>query len=198
MDAISRAHAHYGNSLVLRGILLLLLGLVGLAWPEQVLLFTALAATVALALFGLYDIVLGVRSRMLSRGWPLPVATGIVCVTFATLSLMVPGMVLRVALVWIAMWLVACSSVTLVLAFALWPMRRTRIALLAWSGGNIVLALATLFYPDASIVTVFYAGAFYALGTGVLHLVGGLWIRKEVLPRVEPTAQSAWEPLYHA
>src|SRR5471032_1081295 len=97
MDAISRAHSHYGTSLVLRGILLLLAGFTGLAWPEATLLFSALAATITLAMFGLYDIVLGVRSRKLSRGWPLPVATGIVCLTFATLSLMVPGMVLHVA-----------------------------------------------------------------------------------------------------
>ena len=196
MDAISRAHVNYGNSLILRGTFLLVLGLTAIGWPRETLLPSMLAATLAFALFGVYEMILGMRARTLSPGWPLPVATGIVCVTFALLSLLVLEVSLRFALAWVSVWLLGSASLTFLLAFALWPMRWTRVALLAWTACNVVLAALAGFYPEATIITLLHVGACYAVGNGMLHVASGLWIKTEAVSRVGPTLQSTWAPLH--
>jgi hypothetical protein len=39
-----------------------------------------------------------------------------------------------------------------------------------------------------------YLGACFAVFLGALHLVGGLWLRRTVMPQFAPTVQAGWAP----
>jgi len=84
------------------------------------------------------------------------------------------------------------ASLTGALALAVWPMPRTRNALLGWTLLNVVLAVAAVTMPSATIFTLLYVGAGYALAFGALQVASGMWIRRVALPRVGATVQSAW------
>jgi hypothetical protein len=71
-------------------------------------------------------------------------------------------------------------------------MPRTRRTLIAWTLANFVLAVVAAAYPGATIFTLFYVGAAYAVAFGALHVASGVWIRRIAVPYLEPTIQSQW------
>jgi hypothetical protein len=97
-----------------------------------------------------------------------------------------------VAMPLIATWLIAYGLMTGALSLALWPMRRTRHALLGVTVVLIPVGLLALSLRDMPLFVPLYLGAGFAAFLGVLHLAGGLWLRRLAMPRFAPTVQSTW------
>jgi hypothetical protein len=91
-----------------------------------------------------------------------------------------------------AAWLLACGVLALLLALAIWPMRRSRLAMLAWAGAQLALAAVAVFDKNADIVTLLYVGAAYTIGFGLFQVVAAQWMRRMAMPQFEPTRQHHW------
>ena len=192
MTTLSRDVSHFSASLIARGALMVFLGVAAIGWPDSVLVFAMLIAAALLALLGAYEMFVALRSSRYSPGWMIPMANGAACIAFAILTLVFPGLSLDVTLKLVAVWLVCYALLTGGLALALWPMPRTRHTLLAWTALNLLLAVLAVTVPDATIFTVLYVGAGYAVAFGALQVASGVWIRKVAIPDVAPTTQSTW------
>ena len=199
MTTLSRQTARFATALIVRGTLLAFLGIAAIGWPDSARVIAIIVAAVLLGLVGAYEMLLAVGTRSATPGWMVPMASGAAGVSFAILTLVFPGMPLDVTLMLVAVWLVMYAALPGALALALWPMPRTRNALLGWTLLNLVLAVAAVTMPSATIFTLLYVGAGYALAFGALQVASGMWIRGVALPRVDATVQSTWpEPLPRA
>jgi uncharacterized membrane protein HdeD (DUF308 family) len=192
MITLSRETSRFATSLIVRGTLLAFLGIAAIGWPDDALVVAMVVAAVLLGVLGAYEMLIAVRTRATTPGWMVPMASGAACVSFAILTLVFPGLALGVTLLLVAVWLVLYASLTGALALAVWPMPRTRNALLGWTLLNVALAVAAVSMPRATIFTLLYVGAGYALAFGALQVASGVWIRRVALPRVGATVQSTW------
>jgi hypothetical protein len=89
-------------------------------------------------------------------------------------------------------WLFACGVLAVLLALAIWPMRRTRLAMLGWAGAQLVLATFALFDGNADLVMLLYVGAAYTIGFGLFQIVAAQWMRRVAMPQFELTEQHRW------
>ncbi len=195
MAALTREVSHFSTSLIARGALMVFLGVAAIGWPDDVLVFAMLIAAALLAMLGAYEMFVALKTRRDSPGWMVPMANGAACIAFAILTLVFPGLTLELTLILVAVWLGFYALLTGGLALALWPMPRTRNTLLAWTALNIVLAVLAVTVPRATIFTLLYVGAGYAVAFGALQVASGVWIRRIALPRAEPTIQTTWAPI---
>lgn len=192
MTTLSRETSRFATSLIVRGTLLAFLGVAAIGWPDEALVIAMVVAAGVLGVIGAYEMLLAVRTRSVTPGWMIPMASGAACVSFAILTLAFPGLAIDVTLLLVAVWLMMYAAITGALALAVWPMPRTRNALLGWTLLNVVLAIAAVSMPSATIFTLLYVGAGYALAFGALQVASGMWIRRVALPRVAATLQSSW------
>jgi uncharacterized membrane protein HdeD (DUF308 family) len=192
MLTLSRETSRFATSLIVRGTLLAFLGIAAISWPDDVLVIAMVVGAGLLAVLGAYEMLLALRTHSATPGWMVPMASGAACVSFAILTLVLPGMALDVTLLLVAVWLVLYAALTGALALAVWPMARTRNALLGWTLLNLVLAVAAVTMPSATIFTLLYVGAGYSVAFGALQVASGMWIRRVALPRVGATVQSRW------
>jgi uncharacterized membrane protein HdeD (DUF308 family) len=197
MSELAREASQFSTSLVARGVLLVFLGMTAISWPDELLVGAMFTGAACLVLFGAFEIYLALRTRHVTRGWLIPLASGAACVAFAVLTLVFPGLSLEITLMLVAAWLILYAGLTTALALALWPMPRTRRTLLAWTALNIVLAVLAVVLPNTTIFTLLYVGAGYAVALGALHMASGLWLHRVVVPRAAPTVQSTW-PAAHS
>ena len=187
-----RALDCFSKSQLARGAVLASLGVAALAWPDSVL-WAAMAVAGALVLLtGALDVLVGVATRRLFRGWPLLAGHGVACAAFGLLTMMIPRVSLGVAMPLITTWVIAYGVMTGVLSLALWPMRRTRQALLGVTFVLVPVGLLAMRLRDMPLFVSLYLGAGFAAFLGVLHLAGGLWLRRLAMPRFAPTVQSTW------
>ncbi len=192
MISLFRETSRFSASLLTRGILMVFLGITAISWPDQVLAGAMLTAAVLLAVFGLFEMAIALRARKATRGWMVPMSNGAACVGFALLTLVFPGLSLGLTLALVALWLMLYAALTGALALALWPMRRTRLALLGWTLLNVSLAVAAIAAPQTTIFTLLYVGAGYAVAFGALQVISGLWIRRIAVPYVEAPHATEW------
>jgi uncharacterized membrane protein HdeD (DUF308 family) len=134
---------------------------------------------------------IGVRARPFPE-WRLLLVHGVALVGFALLTFACFQVPFRTGMLLIALWLTLYCMLTGGLALALWPMRRTRWALLAWTGVNLIVAAVAVAYAGATVFALLLFGAVYATMFGAFQIASGVWVRRIVLPHVAPTTQSGW------
>lgn len=195
MISLTRETSRFSASLLTRGILMIFLGITAISWPDAALVGAMLTAAALLALLGIGEMIIAVRTRRTTPGWMVPMANGAACVGFALLTVVFPSVSLELTLGLVALWLTIYAAFTFGLALALWPMQRTRITLLAWTMLNAGLAIAALTAPETTIFTLLYVGAGYAVAFGALQVASGMWIRRIAVPYVEPSS-AVWAPLH--
>ena len=192
MISLFRETSRFSATLVARGILLVFLGITAISWPDRLLVGAMMTAAVLLLLFGLAEMTIALRARKTTRGWILPMSNGAACVGFALLTFAFPGFSLGLTLALVAVWLMLYAALTFALALALWPMRRTRLVLLAWTLLNVSLAGAAVFAPGTTIFTLLYVGAGYAVAFGALQVGSGMWMRRIAVPHVVAPDPKVW------
>lgn len=175
-----------------RGSLASVAGILALAHAEAFLLIAMLLTGVVLSASGAYEIALAVRHHRENRGWPLALGDGAACVGMGLLTLTISVVPLDTTLVLSALWLGACGTTALLLAFAVWPMRRTRLAMIAWAIVQLALSWVA-FARETGLVALLYVGAGYAIAFGVFQVASSLWMLRVAAPRFEPTIQEGWE-----
>ena len=192
MIVLAHEATRFSTSLLTRGGLMVLLGSAAIGWPDDLIVGAMLAAAVLLAVLGAYEMILALRTRRATPGFLVPMANGAACIGFAILTLAFPGLSLQVTLIAVSIWLVLYATLTGALALALWPMVRTRRVLVSWTVLNIALALGAVTARQATIFTVLYVGAGYAVAFGVLQVAAGMWVRRIAVPFVAPPTQAGW------
>jgi uncharacterized membrane protein HdeD (DUF308 family) len=175
-----------------RGGLASVAGILALARAEAFLLVAMLLTGVVLVASGAYEVALAVRRRRENRGWPLALGDGAACVGMGLLTLTTTVVPLRTTVVVSALWLAACGTAALLLAFAVWPMRRTRLAMLSWAVVQVALSCVA-FDREPGLVTLLYVGAGYAIAFGIFQVVASIWMLRVAVPRFEPTVQESWD-----
>jgi uncharacterized membrane protein HdeD (DUF308 family) len=194
MKSLSRETARFSTSLLACGSLMCPLGIAAIGWPDTALITAMLTAAALLALFGGYEMFIALRTRSATPGWMIPMANGAACIAFAILTLALPGLSLNVMLLLVAIWLTLYATLSAILALLLWPMTRTRYALIGWTAMNLLIALLAVTVPSANSFTLLYAGAGYAVVFGAMQVASGVWVRRIAVPHVMPTVQSGWLP----
>lgn len=189
-----RAVDLFSRSQLVRGVVLVQLGIAAINWPEVALPTSMAAAGALVALSGAYDVYVGATARDTFRAWPVFVGHGAASVAFALLTVALPRISLGVAMLLVAIWLIGYGLMTAALAMALWPMPRTRWTLLGVTLVFVPLGLFATTLADMPEFVPLYLGAFFAVFLGALHLIGALWLRRVALPYFAPTIQSRWAP----
>lgn len=191
LDA-SRSIGRFATVLQARGAIALACGVAALAWPDGLLLRAMLITAIVLAVSGLYEMGFAYHNRHLNRGWPLALSDGAACFGMALISATLTAISFHATMLLAAGWLFTCGVLAFLLAMAIWPMRRTRLAMLAWSGAQLALAAFALFDSSADLITLLYVGAAYTIGFGIFQIAAALWMRRVALPQFEPTQQHRW------
>ena len=189
-----RAVDLFSRSQLVRGFVLAQLGIMAINWPEVALPTSMAVAGALVMLSGAYDVYVGAASRETFRAWPVFVGHGAACAAFGLLTVALPRMSQDVAMFLVAVWLIGYGLMTTALAMALWPMPRTRWSLLGVTMLFVPLGLFAATLGDMPAFVPLYLGAFFAAFLGVLHLLGGLWLRRMAMPYFAPTAQAGWAP----
>jgi uncharacterized membrane protein HdeD (DUF308 family) len=184
----------FSRSQLARGAVLASLGVAAINWPEVALPASMTAAGVFVALSGMFDIYVGRAARDVFRGWPVLAGHGAACVVFGVLTILLPHLPLGAAMALVALWLVLYGVMTAALALALWPMPRTRWTLLGVTVVVVPAGLLATTLADMPIFVPLYLGACFAAFLGVVHLAGGVWLRRVAMPGFAPTTQSRWAP----
>jgi uncharacterized membrane protein HdeD (DUF308 family) len=183
----------FSVTLAIKGALMLAAGTLALIFPAETLLGAMLSTAVLLAATGAYEMLLALRTRVVMPAWFLSLADGAASVGLAVLSVSITAISFRTTMLLVALWLLLYSALAIGLALALWPMRRTRLALLGWAVLDFGLGALAAFDGRATIFTLLYVGAAYAIAFGVFQLAAAWWLRRFALPRFAPTLQSTWK-----
>jgi uncharacterized membrane protein HdeD (DUF308 family) len=154
------------SSLVWRGILALVIGIIAIAWPE----ITVGAFVILFAFYAfLAGILEGVRAFRSEAAGPaigryllaaLDIAAGVVALAW-------PGITALVLVIWVAIWALVTGVMEIVLAFGHSRAAGER-ALLGLTGVlSIAFAVVLFVRPDIGAITLAQLYGFFSLVTGV-------------------------------
>lgn len=191
MSSAYEGHRLFARALALKGAFMIALGVTALLWSDVALVNAMMLASLLLGALGLYEVILGVQARRLTRGWPLPVADGLVTIGLAVLSVTLTAISLPSTLWLASVWFGTSGVIAGALALAMWPMRSARMMLVGWAAINLLLSGMAVTY-DATIFTVLYVGAGYAIAFGLFQLGAATWVWFGAAPEVAPTRQARW------
>lgn len=163
-----------------RGMLALAFALVAVRWPAETLVFALVAAGAVFAVMGLFDVGISLGMRRTHRLWWLALLHGLACVAFGVVTVVVPAVALRLAVLLAAAWLMLYGLLALEAARRVRTRSRVWRALAAWGIANGVLAALLITFPRLTITLVLYAGAAYAAAFGVAHLAAAIVLRRLV------------------
>jgi uncharacterized membrane protein HdeD (DUF308 family) len=189
-----RALDLFSRSQIVRGAGLALFAAAAISWPDEALPASMVAAGALVALTAAHDVYVGAAGRRHLRAWPVLTGHGAACLAFGLLTIGLPRVPQDAAMRLVATWMILYGMMTAALAFALWPMRRTRWMLLAVTLTVVPLGLLASRLVGLPEFVPLYLGAFFAALLGALHLTAGLWLRRIGLPYFAPTTQAGWAP----
>jgi uncharacterized membrane protein HdeD (DUF308 family) len=177
MVSMIKELSRLSHTLILRGALMLGLGLVAVTWPEELLVFALLLVGAIATLLGLYEIGIAFTLRRRAPQWLLVLLHGFASIAFGLLTAGIAGVELIVALRAVAIWLCAYAALAIGAARVLSQNPLPRWSLVAWAAVNVAFAIVTVAYPDATIFALLFVGAWYAALFGAWQLLVGLWLR---------------------
>lgn len=181
-------------SLVLRGVVAILFGLLALVWP-------GIGLTVLIALFGAYALVDGIfaivaalsRAGRLMNAWPL-LLEGVLGVIVGVLTFVWPRETALVLLYIIAAWAILTGGAEIVQAVRLRQEIRGEWLLILSGALSVLFGLLLFIQPGAGALAVIFIIAFYAIFFGTLLISLGLRLRhlqQELSPGGTSTAAQA-------
>jgi uncharacterized membrane protein HdeD (DUF308 family) len=165
-----------------RGVLALALAFVAVRWPQDTLLFALVGVGAVFLVMGAIDTVIALRLRASARFWWVALAHGLACVLFGAVTLAVPALALRVAVVLASLWLLAYGALALVAARKLRAIAAPWLMPALWGAANATLAVVLFVYPIPTVTVVLYAGAGYAALLGAAHLAAAFALRRVGTP----------------
>lgn len=178
LGAISRAAWWL---VLLRGILLVLLGLFALFAPGSALLALVWVFGAYAIVDGVVAVAAGVRHRSSERHWVWHIVVGIVSIVAGIVAFAWPGITAVAILFVIAFWSIAAGIAEIVQSFA---MRRLGSASWGWmlAAGilGVVFGVLLIAWPGAGLLTLLWLLGIYAIVTGVVLVVVAVRLRGTV------------------
>ena len=157
-------------SVILRGIVAILFGLVILAWPAITLHALILVFGIFAIAAGVFAILSGLRAEERRRRWLL-LSEGAVAALAGIVALAWPAITARALLYLIAAWAIVTGVLEMTGSF------RTRLAstpdwvLMASGVISVVFGILLLVWPHLGLLALIWLIGIYAIVYGIIHLV---------------------------
>jgi uncharacterized membrane protein HdeD (DUF308 family) len=166
-------------ALLLRGIFALAIGIFILWRPfDSVAAFALVIAWWAL-FTGVIQVVHSFELRSVYGHWWVLLLSGVIGIVFGIAAFQnYPGLSLAFAVVWVAWWLLLSGAIALYLAFA-----ERRLGLswgwtLAFGLVCVAAGVFALMSPPATLAAIMGLIAFFAIVSGVVHLIGAFTLSR--------------------
>jgi uncharacterized membrane protein HdeD (DUF308 family) len=178
MTTMRKELGRLSDTLLWRGVAFTMLGVAALIWPEPILVGALLTVGLLAALLGLYEMSIAASIRRRTSRWWLVLAHGVLSVGFGLLTVGASALSFRMGLAIVMAWLIAYAGVAWSAAVIMRPARKIRVALFAWGGIDILLAVVVAVYPAATIFSFLFFGAVYAAMFGIWQIATGVCLRR--------------------
>ncbi len=171
--------AKYWWVFLVRGILLVLLGIMMFAWPQATLLVFVVLFAAYLFVDGVMGIVQGFNERKAGRpsGWNFTM--GALAIIFGIVVLAWPRGVATVFVYIIAFWAILAAIAGIAAGFRL---RQTPGSgwgwFLAWGILAGVFGIVLLFNPGVGILSLLWLVAIWAIMSGIVFIVASFFVRR--------------------
>jgi uncharacterized membrane protein HdeD (DUF308 family) len=175
MFAMTKELNRLSGTLVVRGVLMLILGVSAAVWPEPLLIAALISVGVIALLSGGYELAVALSLRSRTDGWWLVLLHGGASVAFGLLTLGGPRQPIALALAATAAWLLVYASLAWIGAL-LSHTRTLRRVLFACALVHVVLAILAIAYPS-TVFSLLFFGAIYAAALGAWQIVVGILVR---------------------
>ena len=171
--------AKYWWVLLVRGIILVLLGIAMLAWPKATL--TVFVAFFAAYLFvdGVMNIFQGFNDRKEGRPSGLNFAQGVLAIAFGIAVLAWPDTIGKIIMYIVAIWAILAAIAGIAAGFRL---RQTPGSgwgwFLAWGILAGIFGIALFVNPAAGILSILWLVGIWAIMSGIVFIVASFFVRK--------------------
>ncbi len=172
------------NSLILRGVLTIVVGIMALAWPN----ITVLALVI---LFAVYAFMAGGLQAMLAfssdRAGPVigHLLLGLACLVAGVVAIVWPGPTAYVLVLVVATWAIAAGAFEFLAAFQHGEAAGMRALLIVSGLISITFGVVLFAHPKIGAFTLALLFGLFTLIYGVAELVSGIELRRQI-----PTTES--------
>lgn len=175
---ISQEVGRYWWTGVVRGILLIVLGLIALFAPRIALLALIYTFGIFAIVDGIVAIIAAFGRRQHASDWGWPLAGGIVGIIIGILAIVWPGKTGLTLLFLIAAWAIIHGIMQLGTSFSLRHLSRFQIGALVLSGiVSILFGLILFIFPTGGILALLWALGIYGLVAGILTVIHAFQLR---------------------
>ena len=166
----------FATSLILRGVLALIVGVLAIAWPSV----TVLALVILFAVYAFTDAVIeGIRAFSSARAWPVigHLLMGLIDIAAGVVALAWPGPTAYVLVIVVAAWAIVAGVTEFIAGFMAGETAGIRAMLLL--GGLISVAFGVVLFarPGVGALTLALLFGMFALIYGVSQISLGIQLR---------------------
>lgn len=162
------------RGLIARGLALVVLGCVVLAWPDPSVRIVLALSALSLVLISVFDVGHAVGSRRLVPQWWLFALRGVAGVALGALLLVAPFAPVLVIGIALAAWLGLQGMALLDAALLSAPRRRPPLLLAGLA--CFIPTIAAISWPAPTMLAVLYVALGYAILAGAVDIGIGLWM----------------------
>lgn len=170
--------AKYWWVVLVRGVLLVTLGVMAFAWPGPTALAIAVLFGAFLLVDGVMEIAEGIAERRTSSSWGWLVAQGVLAVIAGLLALIWPGITALVLLYLVAFWAIVAGIAGIAAGLRL---RRANSSHWGWflAAGilGVLFGIVLVIRPGEGIVSLLWLVAVWAIIAGITMIIGSFWVR---------------------
>ena len=167
------------HGLLGRGITLVLVAVVALAWPISTLEVLLLIGATGAIVVGVVDLGVARHMRRLMQPWWALALPGALAIVLGAIVLVFPLASLGIAAGVLAAWLLVQVAVLVQWAIVLRDAHRHSAPLAIAAVLSLVLAATALLWPRPTLLVLLALMAGYALAMGVVEIGVALWLRRE-------------------
>jgi uncharacterized membrane protein HdeD (DUF308 family) len=174
---IADAVRHHWWLFLLRGVAALVFGVLTLWWPGATLIvLTAFIAAYALV-DGIVALVYAFRMRPMFNRWWVLLVQGLISAAFGVLAFINPSLSLAYIVISVCLWMLFASFALFMLGRAQRAMGSSAVGSTIAAVLSLVLAVAAVVYPRATLAGVLALIAWFALALGIVQLVVAFRVR---------------------
>jgi uncharacterized membrane protein HdeD (DUF308 family) len=181
--------ARHWGLMLLNGLLTLAFGIAILVWPQATTLVLLIFFGVLAILYGVVHIVGAIIAARKQESWVLELLLGLMEIVIGIIVLARPGVGLAAVLVLIIVWLMAMGVMELFAAIEVKASTGWRVFLGVLGVISLVIGFVFMFNPALGIWTVILILGIYAICMGVLRVIFAFVIRSWL--KREPTELAA-------
>ena len=164
-------------SLVLRGVLAVIFGILVIAWPGIALTSLVLLIGAYMFVDGIFAIAGSLTHREQYQHWWLTLIEGIIGVIAGIIAFVYPGLTAITLLLVIGFWAILTGIFEIIAAFRLREVVRDEWLLLISGVLSILFGLFVVFFPGAGALAILGIIAAYAIIFGILLIILGFRLR---------------------